>query len=59
MTPDVMRYIPADTYFGMDDLIKSLISQNIPIAKYDMDEYWLDIGRVSDYELAEKDFQKK
>ena len=59
MTPDIIAYIPADTYFGMDDLIKSLISQNIPISKYDMDEYWLDIGRVSDYESAEKDFKEK
>ena len=59
MTPDIMAYIPGDTYFGMDDLIKSLISQNIPISKYDMDEYWLDIGRVSDYESAEKDFKEK
>ena len=43
----------------MDDLIKSLISHNTPISKYEMDEYWLDIGRVSDYESAEKDFKEK
>ena len=59
MTPDIMRHIPKDTYFGMDDLIKSLISHNTPISKYEMDEYWLDIGRVSDYESAEKDFKEK
>ena len=59
MTPDIMRHIPENTYFGMDDLIKSLISHNTPISKYEMDEYWLDIGRVSDYESAEKDFKEK
>tara|TARA_A100001011_G_C14305961_1_gene843137 strand:- start:581 stop:1285 length:705 start_codon:yes stop_codon:yes gene_type:complete len=59
MTPDIMRHIPENTYFGMDDLIKSLISHSNPISKYEMDEYWLDIGRVSDYESAEKDFKEK
>ncbi len=59
MTPDIMNHIPNDTYFGMDDLIKKLITKNIPISKYEMREYWLDIGRVSDYEIAEKDFKEK
>jgi len=37
----------------MDELMKLMLKQNLPITKYEMDEYWLDIGRVEDYEKAQ------
>lgn len=59
MSPKIFDYIPADTYFGMDILIKKLMSENIPVIKYEMDEYWLDVGRVKDYERAQEDYNEK
>ncbi|KAA3617045.1 MAG: mannose-1-phosphate guanyltransferase [Calditrichaeota bacterium] len=56
MTPDIFKYIPDDTYFGMDTLIKNMLDKNLPVVKYDLKEYWLDIGRPSDYEKARTDF---
>ena len=53
MKPEILNFIPENEYFGMDFLIKSLIRKKIPIAKYEMDEYWLDIGRLDDYEEAQ------
>lgn len=55
-TPDIFDYIPDDEYYGMDTLIKDLINQNIPVAKYDISEYWLDIGQVDDFEKAQDEF---
>ena len=43
-------------YFGMDTLIKNMLSAHSPISKYELSEYWLDIGRIDDYEIAQKDF---
>lgn len=54
MKPEVMNYIPQNEYFGMDKLILSFLEKNIPIAKYEIREYWLDIGRMDDFEKAQE-----
>lgn len=56
MKPEIFDLIPADTYFGMDLLIKKMLEDKLPITKYELKDYWLDIGRIDDYELAQKDF---
>jgi NDP-sugar pyrophosphorylase family protein len=38
----------------MDTLIKSMLGQKIPVSKYELEEYWLDIGRMDDYEEAQE-----
>ncbi len=54
MTPAIFDYLPDDQYYGMDMLMKDLLARHIPVAKYDLKEYWLDIGRLSDYEQAQE-----
>lgn len=56
MRPDVLTLIPSGENYGMDLLIKAMLAGNMPIAKYDLLEYWLDIGRIDDYEKAQEDF---
>ena len=58
MKPRVLDYIPKNTYYGVDDLIKQLISKNMKITKYSISEYWLDIGQVEDYEKAQTEYDK-
>lgn len=53
MTPEIFKYIPQNEYYGMDVLIKRLIKNNIQIPKYHINEYWLDIGRMNDYQTAQ------
>jgi NDP-sugar pyrophosphorylase family protein len=53
MTPAIFEHIPKKVYFGMDTLIKTLLQRRVPIAKYELREYWLDIGRLNDYEQAQ------
>jgi NDP-mannose synthase len=57
MKPEILSFIPNDTLFGMDKLIKNLLSANQKIAKYELNEYWLDIGRINDYEKAQEDYK--
>ena len=56
--PAIFDLIPENEYFGMDSLIKKMISQNRKIAKYDIKEYWLDIGRVDDYNKAQEIYKE-
>lgn len=62
MKPEVFKYFPKDEYFGMDHLIKKMIASNEMIIKYDLNEYWLDIGRIDDFNEAQeaaKQFMKE
>ncbi len=52
--PDVFNWIPEETYFGMDNLIEKMLNNSEKIAKYEITEYWLDIGQVDDYQKAQE-----
>jgi len=54
MKPSIFDHIPDNQYYGMDSLIKLLLEKKIPVAKYELKEYWLDIGRLDDYETAQE-----
>lgn len=58
MKPEIFKLFPEDEFFGMDMLIKKMLAENIPVTKYDLNEYWLDIGRIEDYEKAQVAYQK-
>jgi len=55
---EIFDYIPHNEYFGIDALIKKLLKLKIPIARYLLKEYWIDIGQVEDYEEARKIYNK-
>ena len=55
---DKPDYIPDNQYFGMDTLIKALLHKQIEVCKYEMSEYWLDIGRLEDYDKAQDIYNK-
>jgi len=59
MDPSIFGHIPADTYFGMDDLIHGLLAKNKKIGRHLISEYWLDIGQVEDYSQARKDVAER
>lgn len=59
MTPAIFEHIPQEEYFGMDTLITNLIASGIKIPKYNINEYWLDIGRLNDYETAQDVYKEK
>jgi len=54
MKPEIFKFFPENEYFGMDTLIKKLLKDGEPVTKYDLKEFWLDIGRLNDYEEAQE-----
>ncbi len=58
MTPRVFDYIPPDSYYGVDRLIQDLLHQGERVVKYRLNEYWVDIGMVEDYEHARKAYDE-
>jgi NDP-mannose synthase len=51
--PEIFELIPDNQYFGMDTLMHKMLDEKIPITKYEIKEYWLDIGKVDDYQQAQ------
>lgn len=57
MRPALLDLIPYDQFFNIPDLIDCMLAQGLPMMRYLMEEYWLDIGRVEDYSEAEEAYQ--
>lgn len=57
MRPGILDLIPKGEYFGMDTLIRMMLERDLPVRKYEMEEYWLDIGREDDFEKAQELFK--
>jgi len=56
--PRVLKLVPSGTYFDMPDLFKSIIDNCHNTAVFPIREYWMDIGRIDDYERANGDVKK-
>jgi len=41
----------------MDSLIKTLITKDLPVSKFEIKDYWLDIGRIEDYQKAQEVYE--
>jgi NDP-sugar pyrophosphorylase family protein len=55
LDPSALQYIPAGQNYDMPDLIQRLISEGRTVVRFPIVEYWLDVGRLADYETAQED----
>ena len=53
LKPHIIDLVPENTYYGIDTLIKDMVSRKMKVAKYKIKDYWLDIGRIEDYSTAQ------
>jgi NDP-mannose synthase len=54
--PHVLQYIPKGCYLDFPDLVHLLLDKGEKISGYRSHDYWLDIGRREDYELAQQEY---
>lgn len=59
MKPEIFRYFPENEFFGMDMLIKTMLDKGETVTKYDLKDYWLDIGRIDDYYTAQTEYNSR
>jgi NDP-mannose synthase len=57
--PLALRYIPKGQYLDFPDLVMRLLDNGEKVVGFHSEDYWLDIGRREDYELAQQDFQSR
>ena len=56
--PEILDLIPDNIMYNMDKLIIDMLTKDLPISHYPIQEYWLDIGQVDDYEKAQNIYKK-
>ena len=52
LEPDCIELIPPDEFYDMPSLFEKLVEANKKSICFPLREYWLDIGRIGDYEKA-------
>jgi dTDP-glucose pyrophosphorylase len=57
-SPDVFKYIPNNQYFDMPSLFGKIKESERSTHAYNLKDYWLDIGRMEDYQKAQADYEK-
>lgn len=52
LAPDALALVPQGRHFDMPDLFEALIAAGRETAVFPIREYWIDIGRIDDFEKA-------
>ena len=56
LSPEALRHFPSDGFFDMPSLFEKLVLQGARTSAYPLREYWLDIGRLEEFEQAQKEW---
>jgi len=57
LDPAALDYIPSDDFYDMPELFKRVVDEQRKVSAFPLREYWLDIGRLDDYEKANMDYR--
>ena len=52
----VLDYIPNDEFYDMPTLFENIIKNKLKSISFPIHEYWLDIGRIDEYEKANNEY---
>jgi len=56
LDPKCIEYIPENEFYDMPTLFEKLITMNKNTLSFPLREYWLDIGRIEEYEKANLEY---
>lgn len=56
LSPQILDHVPEDEFFDMPTLFEKLILEKHHAVSFPIREYWLDIGRMCDYEKANNEY---
>jgi len=56
LSPEALNYLPDNTFYDMPALFDYLIMVKKVTAAYPLREYWLDIGRLEEFERAQQEW---
>ena len=57
LDPSCINFVPNDEFFDMPTLFTTLIKKRKKVMQFEIEEYWIDIGRRNEYERANLEFK--
>ncbi len=57
LQPNAVSMVPANTFYDMPQLFQDLIDNGKKVCSFPVKEYWLDIGRPTEFEQAQKEYE--
>jgi dTDP-glucose pyrophosphorylase len=58
LEPETLAFVPPNTSYDMPDLFEELIRKGYETIVFPIHEYWMDIGRVDDFERANGEYSE-
>ncbi|CAA6819461.1 MAG: D-glycero-D-manno-heptose 1-phosphate guanosyltransferase [uncultured Sulfurovum sp.] len=57
LSPSVLSSIPNDEFYDMPTLFEKILELNQNLISFPIREYWLDIGRIEEFEKANEEYE--
>jgi dTDP-glucose pyrophosphorylase/CBS domain-containing protein len=58
LSPQVFEYIPKNEFYDMPTLFDDIIKDKLKSISFPIHEYWLDIGRMEEFQQANNEYDK-
>ena len=58
LSPEILDLIPQDEFYDMPTLFEKLIRLSKDVISFPIREYWLDIGRMEEYQRANEEYKE-
>lgn len=58
LNTEAVQLIPRNQYFDMPTLFETILEKREDVGTYPIHEYWLDIGKIDDFEKAQLEFNQ-
>ncbi|WP_297431715.1 nucleotidyltransferase family protein [Sulfurimonas sp.] len=58
LSPQVFEYIPKNEFYDMPTLFEDIITEELKCVSFPIHEYWLDIGRMEEFEQAQNEYNE-
>jgi len=58
LNPAALKHVPNGEFYDMPELYKKMMKEKEKVSAFPLREYWLDIGRMDDYEKANGDYKE-
>ena len=58
LNSEALKYIPEDEFYDMPTLFDKMIEEEEKTISFPIHEYWLDIGRMEEFEKANNEFNE-
>jgi NDP-sugar pyrophosphorylase family protein len=58
LSPEALKLIPQNQFYDMPTLFEKIISEKQNAISFPLREYWLDIGRMEEFEKANEEYDE-